>query len=371
VSVLVVNAVFLLPGRVGGAEQAGYALIRGLSEAVGTAGPTRLVVLCAADDAGAPLLAEQVPDVEYVPLAWIRDNRFVTETAAFARRPKAAAVLHLNYFAPPTARAGRTVTFLHDAQFRHLPANFSRAKRTWLRCAHTAALQTSDVVAVPSGFVRDHLLEAHPRARADVRVLGNAVEWDRFDAARTPPAGAYAPYVVASSAAYPHKNLGTLFAAFARYRADGGRLELRTTGQATANLRSTRDDMVGSAAWERAAGLTEHGFVSADERTRLLAGSRALLFPSLYEGFGLPPVEALGLGRPVVTTSLTSIPEVSLGLASYIGEPTRVEPWVDALWRVERGDVRPPTVAEVAAVRAAYDHRTVGERMLDVLLGPA
>jgi alpha-1,3-rhamnosyl/mannosyltransferase len=64
--------------------------------------------------------------------------------------------------------------------------------------------------------------------------------------------------------------------------------------------------------------VEELGFVSLEQKAELLAGAQALVFPSLYEGFGLPPLEAMKLGVPVITTRSGALPEVCGEAASYV-----------------------------------------------------
>ena len=70
------------------------------------------------------------------------------------------------------------------------------------------------------------------------------------------------------------------------------------------------------------------GFVENDERNALYKHSRAFLFPSVFEGFGMPPVEAMLFGTVVIATDRTCIPEVTQGKANYVKDPYDVEEWI-------------------------------------------
>ena len=70
------------------------------------------------------------------------------------------------------------------------------------------------------------------------------------------------------------------------------------------------------------------GFVENEERNTLYRYCRAFLFPSVFEGFGMPPVEAMLFGSIVVTTDRSSIPEVTQGKANYVSEPYDADAWI-------------------------------------------
>ena len=73
------------------------------------------------------------------------------------------------------------------------------------------------------------------------------------------------------------------------------------------------------------------GFISNEERNTLFDKAYAFLFPSIFEGFGMPVVEGLMLGSRVITTKCTSIPEVSKGLAVYVDDPFDTDEWIEKL----------------------------------------
>jgi len=70
------------------------------------------------------------------------------------------------------------------------------------------------------------------------------------------------------------------------------------------------------------------GFISNEERNTLYKNARIFLFPSIFEGFGMPPVEAMILGTPVITTKETSLYEVTMGKARYVDDPYNVDEWL-------------------------------------------
>lgn len=131
---------------------------------------------------------------------------------------------------------------------------------------------------------------------------------------------------------WPHKNHAMLFTAFGMWRArhPSSRLRLLCTGAPDERMASLRD-----AAWRM--GLAEWirlpGFLAEEEFSALLASCQALIFPSLYEGFGMPVLEAMSFGKPVLCSNVTSLPEVA-GDAAYYLDPKKPEEILTAMQRI-------------------------------------
>ena len=110
-------------------------------------------------------------------------------------------------------------------------------------------------------------------------------------------------------------------------------------------------------------GLQNHvintGFVSESTKNILLKNAYAFLFPSVYEGFGLPPVEAMSFGTPVITTKAGAILEVTKGLCTYVNDPYNPKEWVDKIFRINPMKRESQTFNE-------YEIGYVTQRYLDV-----
>lgn len=154
------------------------------------------------------------------------------------------------------------------------------------------------------------------------------------------------PYLLAVGALQARKNLETLFEAFARLRADGlpHRLVVvgRTMWKSEGVFRRLADLALGDAVL-----LT--GYVRDDDLPALYAGATCFVFPSLYEGFGLPPLEAMACGTPVVVADTSSLPEV-VGDAGLRIPPGDVAAYVDAIRSIV---ARPDWAADLGARGAA------------------
>ncbi len=368
---IAVDASFIDPGRVGGAEHMLTNLLEGLAA---TAHPDDELDVFTDHpwDAPAPVRFHALTG---------GGNRFVR--IARTLRPVLArydAVLFANYYTPPFPRTGRRprfVTVIHDLQYLHFPEHFSRQKRVWLRAAHEATLRLADAtVAISHDVRRDILARYGSRWSGRVHTIHNPVSWSRFGSEDDRgPAPVDGRYVLAVAAQYPHKNLETLVRAFAeiRGRDSHGDVRLVLAGQLGAHLSGVAwthplDDVI------RDTGMTERVHVTGYLDDRSLGGAyrhaTVFAFPSRFEGFALPVVEALGFGLPVLTTRSSAIPEVTMGLATYLEDPLDVEAMaarLDAM--LEDPATFRPTSAGVARVRDTYGPARIGASYREMLAG--
>ena len=361
---IAVDASFIDPGRVGGAEHMLTNLVEGLA-------------LTAAPDDALEVFTDHPWDAPagtaFRPLAG-RGNRFthITWTLRSVLRDYDA-VLFSNYFTAPfprSARRPRFVTVIHDLQYVHFPEHFSRQKRLWLRATHEATLRLADATIAISHHVRRDILTRYGRRWAPrVHTIHNPVSWTRFgseEGAGAPPVDG--PYVLAVAAQYPHKNLETLVRAFARMRERGAHpdVDLVLAGQLGAQLSGvawTRplDDVIDDVGVREAVHVT--GYLTDRALGDAYRHASVFAFPSRFEGFALPVVEALGFGLPVLTTRSTAIPEVTRGLATYLDDPLDASAMADRL-EAMLDDPSPfrPAPDDVTRLRAAYAPETIALR---------
>ena len=223
----------------------------------------------------------------------------------------------------PLVRPG--VVMIHDAQVFLSPESYSAAFRAWYRFALPRIGRSARLILTVSEFSRRQLAEFRVAPYEKIAVLHNGADHLRRVA---PDASIVArlglrtgAYVVALANVQRHKNIGILLEAFARPGLAGERLIL--IGRASA----ADFAHAGHAAPDN---VTFAGAVSDAEMRSLIEEAGCLAFPSTTEGFGLPPLEAMSLGCPVVIAPRGALPEVC-GSAALTAEPEDAAAWEAAI----------------------------------------
>jgi glycosyltransferase involved in cell wall biosynthesis len=222
-------------------------------------------------------------------------------------------VFHFSDWMYPAQRGGVRATTVHDLVPIHFP-DLVHARTERLHTAKLAdAVRTCDVIFTNSRFTADDLHERVGFAPERTVVAYPGID-PRFTA-EGPRADLGAPYVLAVATLEPRKNLPALVRAFQHVRSDRPDLVLAVAGA---------DPPGGTgAATVTGEGVRRLGFVSDEELARLYRGAEAVVYPSLYEGFGMPIVEAMACRTPVAVSDHPSLDEASgeIALRSDSSDP--------------------------------------------------
>jgi glycosyltransferase involved in cell wall biosynthesis len=338
----------LVPGISGGSETYARELTRALAR-IGTH-EYEVIVPTLAPDAGgglATLVATSYPASRHTAGRLRAMGTAALRPGAAGRHLDGFDVVHYPLTVPvPRTKAPRVVTLL-DAQHLDLPALFSRGERLFRSVAYDRAARHAESVIVISHWVRERVIEQLGLSPDRVHAIHLGVDLDRFQPDDSISREFFLLY---PARPWPHKNHARLFDAFAilRQQHPGLRLVLTGTGHDPRSLPP---------------GVEALGDVPLDGRVDLYRRAALVIFPSLYEGFGLPPIEAMACACPVASSSAGSLSEVC-GDAARLFDPHSVDEMVNAVDEVlasphEWGERGPPRAAGFTWDATARAHDSV------------
>jgi glycosyltransferase involved in cell wall biosynthesis len=313
----------LVPGVVGGSETYARELCRALAR-VGELEYT-VFVPTVAQGAGNDLPATLVPEyrARTTTAGRIAAMSLATAMPAPIRRRFDRADLTALHFPLsvmiPRVDSPPAVTTVHDLQHELYPAFFSRAELAYRRAVYGWTVKRSRLLIAISEHARSTLLERYGLPPERVRAIHLGIDHERL----TPGDGKREHFLLYPANRWPHKNHDRLFDAFALVRRERPELRLLLTGQGHDRTRLPE-------------AVESRGHVSWDGLVDLYRSAACLVFPSLYEGFGLPPLEAMACGCPVATSNATSLPEVCGAAAEYF-DPLSTEDMAAAILRALEG----------------------------------
>jgi glycosyltransferase involved in cell wall biosynthesis len=248
-------------------------------------------------------------------------------------------VLHVQYTAPPFAPCP-VVTTIHDLAFEHLPETFNR--RSWMQLRLTVrqtARRAAHIITVSEysradigrtyGIAPQRITVTPEAAAPNLLPVTNETELRRIRESY----GIRENYILSLCSIQPRKNLVRLIEAYSSLR--GLRPEVKLPQLVLAGKRGWLDGETFRAAERNALGndLLFTGYVPEPDLAGLYSGAICFVYPSYFEGFGLPVVEAMQCGVPVIAGNRTSLPEV-VGEAGLLFDPFDTQALIKALRQV-------------------------------------
>jgi glycosyltransferase involved in cell wall biosynthesis len=296
--------------------------VRGLLSGLASIGGVTVAAAVEPGDQGRERWGDSITRLPLPTTSSVR--RLAGDLARLGERWRAD-IVHATYIAPYRSRCPVVVS-LHDVSFKRYPEYFSWRDRALFSLLLPSSLRRASCVLTLSSHARDEIKRFYPELQTPIYVVP-AAAGDSFRplaAAATETAlerhRVRRPFLLAVGSLQPRKNLARLVEAYALLRAGHPETQLVIVGPG-----GFRASWIHQMIADRglAGSIRLLGYVAEDDLVALYNAAVGLVYPSIYEGFGLPVVEAMACGRPVIAANTSSLPEVA-GDAAILVDPFSV-----------------------------------------------
>lgn len=286
-----------------------------------------------------PECAENIPDYAHIKVIRFGKRHGIlweqTDLRRFVRKHPGGILLNLCNTSP--LFAGKSITTVHDIMYRVNPSHYTslrnRVSRLWHMLQYSYLFRHEKMILTVSRFSKREMERVYPCSRGKIRVIPNA--WQHT--------GQYTESTD-WQARYPQLKSGEFLFSLATLSKNKNGRWIMETAKRNPQLTFAMAGQIYETEYDK---LPDNvhllGFVSDGDACALMKHCKAFLFPSLYEGFGLPPLEALALGAEVISSNAASLPEV-LGDSVHYIDPYNYDVDLEAL-------LREPTADAGAALR--------------------
>jgi glycosyltransferase involved in cell wall biosynthesis len=251
-----------------------------------------------------------------------------------------------NFIPVRSIHARHVVTTVHDFAWEVYPHFQTDERVAYFQKYFYPGLECCDRIITVSEFVKTELLQRVPHLADRIEVIHNGFDGSVYSPA--PPVSRQGNYLLSVGSIEPRKNILNLLKAYALLD--------------PATRREFPLLLVGAAGWKNAeifrmvaaleGSVRYLGYVGDEALADYYRGARCFIYPSFYEGFGLPPLEAMACGTPVIVSRVSSLPEVC-GEAAYYADPEDVEAIRDAILAFVHDDLLRERHARLGVARAA------------------
>lgn len=271
---------------------------------------------------------------------------------------KSAEITHFfNYIVPPCV-SGKKIVTVHDMVYKTFPETVRGRTRYMLETGLKRSLKRADRIVTDSQFSKAEIIRYFPQYADKIRVVYCGVDTDRFHPVTDQRQiqqvrekfGLDRPYFLYLGTLEPRKNLERLMEAYHQFAAAMEEPPYLVLAGGKGWLDAGIYQQVQRLQLEKNVLFTE--YVPGEEICPLMCGALAFVFPSIYEGFGMPPLEAMACGVPVLTTHAASLPEV-VGDAAVITDPYDAASMAEGLARLYTDQTLRQQLREAGLKRAA------------------
>lgn len=273
--------------------------------------------------------------------------------------------IFFNYIVPPHI-GGKVITTIHDLTWLRFPETMDRRNRKRLRDGMNRSILRSDHILTISQFSKQEIIDLLdvPENRISIVPCAPSLSGDAEDFTRC--AGKFhivKPYLLYLGTIEPRKNLIRLLNAYSLLKKEQGIAHQLVL----AGGHGWESEEVYRTA-ENTDGVVLTGYLTAAEKNALYQNAAAFVFPSLYEGFGIPPLEAMSFGCPVICSCVASLPEVA-GEAARLVEPLDEKDIAQGIWDViSDREYASSLVAKGYQQTEKYTWDTSAEKLCEVCL---
>lgn len=258
------------------------------------------------------------------------------------------------------------ITTIHDLQALHYPQYFSKGRVAWMKASWKNAVKTSEKIIAISEYVKKDIVKEYRIPENKIKVIYDAVVLDTDNCTNASGLNKFSvkkgEYYYTVSSLFLHKNLKTAVLAIGELkRRNSAAFYPLVVSGIGGRKRDELDQLIKENNLQNDIIFTP--FVENDERNMLYKNCKAFIFSSIFEGFGMPPIEAMAMGVPVLTTRCTSLEEVTGGLLNYVDNPLDPKEWADRL--EESLDL--PSKENIKRLLKTYESKSIAEQYVSLL----
>lgn len=256
----------------------------------------------------------------------------------------------------------KNVTTIHDVQALYYPEYFSKLENIWFKLAWSQTLKNSNATVAISENTKNDLESNFKKYNKIVRIYNPIVLNDKektsFDEIENEYKIDKENYYYTVSSLLKHKNLITLINVMEKIVYENINVPKKLVISGVGGSQKTAlIETITQKGLNNNIILTK--FVSNEERNCLIRNSNAFLFASLFEGFGMPPIEAMMLGSRVITTKCTSLLEVTRNESVYVDNPIDINDWINRIIEIQKMEKRTIEFKE-------YDKKNIARQYLNL-----